>query len=118
MLRAMLIDLHVHIWCADLNVSRLGDLPPEYLSLFAAGFLQSSLDRGFTTLRDAGGTDAGYAALKSVVTKDKADDMESFVLAETFKYYYLLYAGSDALGKGVVVLNTEAHPLRPVAPAP
>jgi hypothetical protein len=58
--------------------------------------------------------DAGYAALKSVVTKDKADDMESFVLAETFKYYYLLYAGSAALGKGIVVLNTEAHPLRPV----
>lgn len=59
-------------------------------------------------------TDAGYAALKSVVTKEKADDMESFVLAETFKYYYLLFAGSDALGTGTVVLNTEAHPLRPV----
>ena len=63
-------------------------------------------------------TDAGYAALKSVVTKEKADDMESFVLAETFKYYYLLFAGSDALGAGTIVLNTEAHPLRPVAPAP
>ncbi|MGN6112223.1 MAG: glycoside hydrolase family 47 protein [Luteimonas sp.] len=62
-------------------------------------------------------TDAGYAALKSVVTKEQADDMESFVLAETFKYYYLLFAGSGALGPGTVVFNTEAHPLRPVAPA-
>ena len=60
-------------------------------------------------------TDAGFASLKSVVTKEKADDMESFVLAETFKYFYLLYAAPETLDPGAVVLNTEAHPLRPVA---
>ena len=41
--------------------------------------------------------------------------MESFVLAETFKYFYLLYAAPETLDPGAVVLNTEAHPLRPVA---
>ncbi|WP_447751270.1 amidohydrolase family protein [Sphingopyxis fribergensis] len=56
-----LIDLHVHIWAADMNVSKLAQMPTEYYSLFAAQFLQSALDRGFTTLRDAGGTDAGFA---------------------------------------------------------
>ncbi|MBB4683778.1 metal-dependent hydrolase family protein [Amycolatopsis jiangsuensis] len=56
-----LIDLHVHIWAADLDVTRLAQQPTEYYSLFAARFLQTSLDHGFTTLRDAGGTDAGYA---------------------------------------------------------
>ena len=56
-----LIDLHVHIWAADLNIPRVPQLPTEYLALFAAGTLQKSLDRGFTALRDAGGTDAGYA---------------------------------------------------------
>lgn len=56
-----LIDLHVHIWAADMNVSKLAQMPTEYYSLFAAQFLQSTLDRGFTTLRDAGGTDAGFA---------------------------------------------------------
>lgn len=56
-----LIDLHVHIWCAELNVTRVADTPTETLALFAAGFLQGCLDRGFTTLRDAGGTDGGYA---------------------------------------------------------
>jgi hypothetical protein len=56
-------------------------------------------------------TDAGYAALKSVVTKQKRDDMESFVLAETFKYYYLLF-NPDAIDFGAVTFNTEAHPLR------
>jgi glycosyl hydrolase family 47 len=60
-------------------------------------------------------TDAGFASLKSVVTKEKDDDMESFVLAETFKYFYLLYATPETLDPAVVVLNTEAHPLRPVA---
>jgi hypothetical protein len=59
-------------------------------------------------------TDSGFAALESVVTKEKADDMESFVLAETFKYFYLLYAAPDTLDPEEMVLNTEAHPLRPV----
>src|SRR5690349_6057740 len=56
-----LIDLHVHIWAADMDVVKLSGMPTEYYSLFAANFLQSSLDRGFTTLRDAGGTDGGFA---------------------------------------------------------
>src|SRR5215471_16162720 len=34
----------------------------------------------------------GYAALKSVVTKEKSDSMQSFLFAETFKYFYLLFA--------------------------
>lgn len=57
-------------------------------------------------------TDAGFATLTSVVTKEKADDMESFVLAETFKYFYLLFAPPQALDPSKVVLTTEAHPLR------
>jgi hypothetical protein len=57
-------------------------------------------------------TDAGYAALKDVETKEQADDMESFVLAETFKYFYLLFAPPSTLDLDHEVLNTEAHPLR------
>lgn len=57
-------------------------------------------------------TDSGFATLKSVVTKEKADDMESFVLAETFKYFYLLFAPPQTLDPAKVVLTTEAHPLR------
>ena len=56
--------------------------------------------------------DAGYAALQDVITKEKRDEMESFVLAETFKYFYLLFAPSDTLDFDKVVFNTEAHPLR------
>src|SRR5262245_31779125 len=47
-----LIDLHVHICAADANLVQRVKMPTEYLALFAAGSLQRSLDRGFTTLRD------------------------------------------------------------------
>jgi mannosidase alpha-like ER degradation enhancer 2 len=57
-------------------------------------------------------TDAGYAALADVVTKQQRDEMESFALAETFKYFYLLFAPPGTLDFDNIVFNTEAHPLR------
>jgi ER degradation enhancer, mannosidase alpha-like 2 len=57
-------------------------------------------------------TDSGYAALKSVATKEKKDDMESFFLAETLKYLYLLFAPPQTLDLSKVVFNTEAHPIK------
>lgn len=56
--------------------------------------------------------DSGYAALQNVVTKEKRDEMESFALAETFKYFYLLFASPATLDFDKIVFNTEAHPLR------
>ena len=57
-------------------------------------------------------TDEGYAALKSVVTKEKSDSMQSFLFAETFKYFYLLFAPPQTLNFNQVIFNTEAHSLR------
>ena len=57
-------------------------------------------------------TEAGYAALEDVRTKEQADSMESFLFAETFKYYYLLFAPAQALDFDAVTFNTEAHPFR------
>jgi ER degradation enhancer, mannosidase alpha-like 2 len=57
-------------------------------------------------------TEAGYAALSDIVAKTQRDEMESFALAETFKYFYLLFAPADTLEFDKVVFNTEAHPLR------
>ncbi|HEX9615232.1 MAG TPA: glycoside hydrolase family 47 protein, partial [Bacteroidota bacterium] len=56
--------------------------------------------------------DAGYAYLSDVVTKTHADGMESFFLAETLKYLYLLFASESALDFEQVIFNTEAHPIR------
>ncbi|MGZ5002261.1 MAG: glycoside hydrolase family 47 protein [Chthoniobacterales bacterium] len=57
-------------------------------------------------------TDSGYAALSDMVTKTKRDEMESFVFAETFKYFHLLFAPPETLDFDHVVFNTEAHPLK------
>ncbi len=57
-------------------------------------------------------TDVAYAGLKSVVTKEKTDYMHSFVLAETFKYFYLLFAPEKTLDLKKIVFNTEAHPIQ------
>ncbi|HET7301478.1 MAG TPA: glycoside hydrolase family 47 protein, partial [Oleiagrimonas sp.] len=57
-------------------------------------------------------TPYGFAALKDVRTKQKVDSMESFVMAETFKYFYLLFAPQSKVDLSAMVLNTEAHPLR------
>jgi mannosidase alpha-like ER degradation enhancer 2 len=57
-------------------------------------------------------TDAGYAALESVVTKKHSDSMPSFLFAETFKYFYLLSAPPSTLDFDRVIFNTEAHPIR------
>jgi imidazolonepropionase-like amidohydrolase len=54
-----LIDAHVHVYAAGLNIGRVVQSPMSYLAHFAAQFLHASLDRGFTTLRDVGGADVG-----------------------------------------------------------
>jgi mannosidase alpha-like ER degradation enhancer 2 len=56
-------------------------------------------------------TENGYAMLNDVVTKEQGDAMESFFLAETLKYAYLLFAPPETLDFEAVILNTEAHPI-------
>lgn len=56
--------------------------------------------------------EVAYAGLKSVVTKEKTDYMHSFLLAETFKYFYLLFAPEKTLDFKKVIFNTEAHPIK------
>ena len=57
-------------------------------------------------------TNDGYSGLKSVITKEKDDEMHSFFLAETLKYLYLMFASSNTLNFNSVIFNTEAHALK------
>jgi mannosidase alpha-like ER degradation enhancer 2 len=57
-------------------------------------------------------TDAGYAALQDVRTKTKSDQMQSFFLAETLKYLYLIFAPPQTLDLKRAVFNTEAHAIK------
>ncbi|OTA92717.1 glycoside hydrolase family 47 protein [Hypoxylon sp. CO27-5] len=62
-------------------------------------------------------TEAGNSAINNVLlpNSDKKDEMESFWLAETLKYFYLLYSDPSLISLDEWVLNTEAHPFkRPV----
>ncbi len=55
----------------------------------------------------------GYASLTSVYSKGHYKDrMESFFLAETLKYLFLIFEEDDSfLSLNEWVFNTEAHPL-------
>jgi len=59
-------------------------------------------------------TDIAHARLVSVMDETPAheDSMESYWLAETLKYFYLLYSEPDLVSLDDFVLNTEAHPFR------
>jgi len=58
-------------------------------------------------------TEAGYAAIRNVDTMEQDDRMESFFLAETLKYLYLLQDDATEIDLlNTHVFNTEAHPLR------
>ena len=52
----------------------------------------------------------GYAELSDVVSKTKRDRMQSFLLAETFKYLYLLALEDEHPLLKDAVFSTEAHP--------
>lgn len=56
-------------------------------------------------------TDAAFAAIKDITTMEKMDDMESFFLAETLKYAYLLFANPPGFDFNRIIFNTEAHPM-------
>ena len=56
-----LIDAHVHVVAVDQALARLGERPVSLVSLQAARVLEGMLQRGFTTVRDAGGADGGLA---------------------------------------------------------
>ena len=57
----------------------------------------------------------GYSGIKNVNSDTggaKDDTMQTFWIAESLKYFLLLFSDDDALDLTTHVINTEAHPLR------
>ncbi|RDW67749.1 hypothetical protein BP6252_09145 [Coleophoma cylindrospora] len=56
----------------------------------------------------------GHSALRdmTVVPPPKSDSMESFWMAETLKYFYLIFSEPDLVSLDDWVFNTEAHPFK------
>ena len=65
----------------------------------------------FNSLVERCKTDSGFAAIADVRTGVKTDAMESYLLAEVMKYFYLLFAPPEAFDFEKAVFNTEAHPI-------
>ena len=57
-----LIDAHIHIFLAEVNLQHLADVPLTLLAAKGAASMRAMLMRGFTTLRDTGGADWGIKA--------------------------------------------------------
>ncbi len=59
-------------------------------------------------------TSIANSAISDVTVSEPSKDnrMESFWLAETLKYFYLIFSEPGVLSLDEYVLNTEAHPLR------
>ncbi|OHE93037.1 glycosyl hydrolase family 47 [Colletotrichum orchidophilum] len=62
----------------------------------------------YTSVEDGG----GFTSLSNANTIPPVvrDNLESFWMAETLKYFYLLFSPDDLLPMDTVVFNTEAHP--------
>ena len=56
-----LIDAHFHAIAVDPDIAKLRDMPRSLLYQHARNILEGALNRGFTTVRDAGGADYGLA---------------------------------------------------------
>ena len=54
-----LIDCHVHTHHSEVYINRMEAMPLTLMMARSAGRLKRMLDRGFTTVRDAGGADWG-----------------------------------------------------------
>lgn len=69
-----LIDAHVHVTAPEMNLAN-DHIPTSEISIQAARFLEDMLQRGFTSVRDAGGADFGIA---NAVEKELVDGPRLF----------------------------------------
>lgn len=75
----------------------------------------------FNAIQDNTKTELANGALADITRRDGKvlvlDSMESFWLAETLKYFYLVFSEPDVISLDDWVLNTEAHPFKIPKPA-
>ena len=108
---------YLHHFAAEgsiLGMREHGNLPRRTRSTLdaVAGFYMKAGENMWKNFVKYCRTEEAYAALKSVNTKEKSDSMQSFLFAETFKYFYLLFSPPKTLDFDKVIFNTEAHPIR------
>jgi mannosyl-oligosaccharide alpha-1,2-mannosidase len=69
----------------------------------------------FRHITDATRAPFGYSAIRDVMKAgeyEQRNEQESFWLAETLKYLYLIFDDPERISLDDWVFNTEAHPLK------
>ncbi|XP_026677052.1 mannosyl-oligosaccharide alpha-1,2-mannosidase IA-like [Diaphorina citri] len=77
------------------------------------GFLTSDFESFYMALEKHCRTEYGYTGIKNVYQENPQQDdvQQSFFLAETLKYLYLLFSDDSLLPLDQWVFNSEGHPL-------
>lgn len=60
-------------------------------------------------------TDIAFTAIENVKTKEKRDYMATYFLAETLKYFYLIFSDNPEVNPDDYVFSTEAHNFKKAA---
>jgi len=109
-----LIDAHFHAMAADPDFSKLESMPRSLLHQHARVLLEAALQRGFTTVRDAGGADYGLAmAIKAGLIEGPRLFFAGRALTQTgghadFRSPEAGHAGVCLCGQGSNVFGTIA----------
>jgi imidazolonepropionase-like amidohydrolase len=109
-----LIDAHFHALAADPDFSKLESMPRSLLHQHARVLLEATLQRGFTTVRDAGGADYGLAmAIKAGLIEGPRLFFAGRALTQTgghadFRSPEAGHAGVCLCGQGSNVFGTIA----------
>ncbi|KAI8942251.1 hypothetical protein NX059_000332 [Plenodomus lindquistii] len=79
--------------------------------------LQDTAWRMFEAINNATKAEFAHSAIADVTIPkgqetSKLDECESFWMAETLKYFYLIFSEPELVSLDEYVMNTEAHPLR------
>jgi hypothetical protein len=57
-------------------------------------------------------TEIAYCHIEDVVSKKQKDEMETFFIAESMKYFYLTFHSKSNINPSDYVFSTEAHPFK------
>ena len=90
----------------------------RYLQEYAWEMFNNVMEATKTPLANAALRDVTYTREQAEGKQIQQDSMESFWMAETLKYFYLIFSEPNLINLDDWVFNTEAHPFKRRVPAP
>ena len=106
-----LLDAHVHPAITTMDLAAMARRPPTRVGIETKAVLERMLQRGFTTVRDAGGLDAGVQeALRAGLVAGPRVFRSGRVLSQTGGHGDIVPAGNDPhIGACTISSSSFAH---------